>query len=83
MTADQNIPIASETPNGGSLERLVRHLDVGGQIASGAQWIYRIKEGEYFLCCDTEGCCDTWMKTADMIEYINLEPRDWREVPNS
>lgn len=71
--------IVTETPVGGSLERLVGHLHSGGQITSGAQWIYRIKEGEYFLCCSTEGCCDSWMNTKEMLKYINIESGSWRE----
>lgn len=59
-------------------EELLAHLDAGGQITSGAQWIYRIDHDSYFLCCNDEGCCDTWMDTEETKHYIETGQQEWK-----
>lgn len=47
----------------------IKYLKDGHQLSNGAQFIYQIKDDEYFLSCD-DGCCDTYMNEAEVINYI-------------
>jgi len=71
---------ASPASKAGDLERLVMHTKNGGEISGRGQYIGRIGNGRYFLCCDNEGCCDEYMDETELREYIQ-PAEDWKELP--
>lgn len=52
------------------IDELIHHLESGGQIFGCGQWLCKIKEDNYFLCCDTDGCCDQTYTKAEALDYI-------------
>ena len=66
---------------GKDVESYVQHLDAGGQITSGPQNIYRIRPGRYFLCCETEGCCDADFTEDELRSFLESDDWDWEILP--
>lgn len=73
-----------ETASSRSLSRLVRHLDAGGQVAaSTGQNIYRVNNSEYFLSCETPGCCDYFMDLDGVMMLLRDDGMGWECLPNA
>ena len=51
--------------------RLIEILNNGGTIKnSSLQYLSKIEYGDYFLCCDHEGCCDNYFDERELIDYL-------------